>query len=212
LVGRSTSRQPGLRYVAIADDLRGLITSGRYAAGDRLPSQHELARQYGVSLTTLRAAIDLLEQNGLVQSEHGLGTFVTQPDGREPHALVVDDDPAAVDLLRAVLEGEHMKVTGANSRAEALQSVAEDPVDVVFLDLVMPGGSGVETLGDLRQRGLDVPVVLITGAADARMIASAMEYGPLTLIRKPVQVSQVREVLKSLRLSDRARVDGRRAM
>ncbi|MEX0761754.1 MAG: response regulator [Dehalococcoidia bacterium] len=194
-------RQPGLRYVTIAEDLQRLITEGRYTPGERLPSQHQLARQYGVSLTTLRAAIELLEQGGYVRSEHGLGTFVTKPSSHTVRALVVDDEPAAVHLLRAVLEGDHVEVTGANSKAQALERLGSQEFDVIFLDLVMPGGSGVETLAELHRMGLTPPVVLVTGVADTRMIANAMEYGPLTLIRKPVALSQVRDVLESLRLT-----------
>ncbi|HIN15926.1 MAG TPA: GntR family transcriptional regulator, partial [Dehalococcoidia bacterium] len=50
----------GLRYVSIADDLIRQIESGEVQQGEKLPSQHAMAKQYGVSLTTLRSADDLL--------------------------------------------------------------------------------------------------------------------------------------------------------
>jgi len=61
MVSRAETNSPGLRYVSIANTLQQQIESGEVRYGDRLPSQHEMAKQYGVSLTTLRSAVDLLE-------------------------------------------------------------------------------------------------------------------------------------------------------
>ena len=204
MIGKADSTRPGLRYVTIADDLERVIADGAYAIGDRLPSQHQLAREYGVSLTTLRAAVELLENRGHVRSEHGLGTYVTAASDRNAHALVVDDEPEAIELLKTIMDGESVRVTGARSKAQALQHLSTTQFDAVFLDLVMPGGSGVDALADFKLMELNVPVVLVTGAADAQMIAKAMEYGPLTLLRKPVHVSEVRAVLSALHLNGRA--------
>ena len=192
-------RTPGLRYLAIADDLRRRIESGELKDGEKLPSQPALARQYGVSLTTFRTALGLLISEGYLHSEHGLGTFVSTPATPRLSALVVDDDPATVDLFRAILAEEQVNVTAASSGREALERVAEDRFDMIFLDLVMPEGDGVDTLGRFRNMRLPTPVVVVTGEADADMISRAMAHGPLTLIIKPVQPPQVRELLRSLR-------------
>ena len=64
------------RYHRIADALRGRITSGELTPGARLTSQRALAQQFGVSLMTLRQALELLEREGLIACRHGLGTFV----------------------------------------------------------------------------------------------------------------------------------------
>lgn len=107
MVSNTETNSPGLRYVSIADFLQQQIESGEVQSGERLPSQHEMAKQFGVSLTTLRSAVDLLEQRGLVRSAHGLGTFAQSPEpGTDtPQVLLVDDDPQVVDLLSAILEG-----------------------------------------------------------------------------------------------------------
>ena len=194
-----TGRTPGLRYLAIADDLRRQIRSGELKNGERLPSQPALARQHGVSLTTLRTALGLLASEGYLHSEHGLGTFISTPPNPQFSALVVDDDPASIELVRSILTEEQVRVVAASSGSEALESVTQDRFDVIFLDLVMPQGDGVHTLGRFRKMGLDTPVIVVTGEADAEMIASAMAHGPLTLIIKPVRPAQVRELLRSLR-------------
>ncbi len=62
---------------SIADDLRRRIVTGGLAPGERLPSEPELARTLGVSRSSVRAAITLLEEDGLVQRLHGSGTYVT---------------------------------------------------------------------------------------------------------------------------------------
>ncbi|HET7876154.1 MAG TPA: GntR family transcriptional regulator [Methylomirabilota bacterium] len=67
------------RYHQIAETLRERIASGRPAPGERLGDQRSLAREFGVTLMTLRQALELLERDGLITRRHGLGTFVSRP-------------------------------------------------------------------------------------------------------------------------------------
>ena len=67
---------------AVAAELSRLITEGGYDPGDRLPTERELREQFSVGQSTMREALRSLEADGLVRSEHGVGTFVTKPDGR----------------------------------------------------------------------------------------------------------------------------------
>src|SRR5439155_16601116 len=67
------------RYHQIAHSLRERIAEGRPAAGQRLDNQRSLAREFGVTLMTLRQALELLERDGLITRRHGLGTFVAFP-------------------------------------------------------------------------------------------------------------------------------------
>jgi len=67
-------RQP--KYLRIHGDLRERIASGRWPPGSPLPAQRELADQFGVSIMTLRQALQLLTDEGLVEPRHGSGTFV----------------------------------------------------------------------------------------------------------------------------------------
>lgn len=62
----------------VSDDLREQITAGRFPAGTRLPSELELAGQYGVSRITIRHAIKALADEAVLQVVHGRGTFVTE--------------------------------------------------------------------------------------------------------------------------------------
>ena len=71
------SRVP--RYHQIAQTLRDRIVAGGHSSGKRLDNQRSLAREFGVTLMTLRQALDLLERDGLIARRHGLGTFVARP-------------------------------------------------------------------------------------------------------------------------------------
>ena len=67
------------RYHRIADTLRERIRGGEWAPGAPLPNQRRLAREFGVTLMTLRQALQLLERDDLITRRHGLGTFVAAP-------------------------------------------------------------------------------------------------------------------------------------
>jgi GntR family transcriptional regulator len=67
------------RYHRIAESLRERIRGGEWAAGAPLPNQRRLARDFGVTLMTLRQALELLERDHLITRRHGLGTFVAAP-------------------------------------------------------------------------------------------------------------------------------------
>ena len=71
------SRVP--RYHRIADALRERIRLGELASGARLDNQRQLAKSFGVTLMTLRQALELLEREHLITRRHGLGTFVAAP-------------------------------------------------------------------------------------------------------------------------------------
>src|SRR5438876_6874466 len=67
------------RYQGIAEDLRARIQGGHHAPGARLDTQRQLATSFGVTLMTLRQALDVLEREKLIERRHGLGTFVAAP-------------------------------------------------------------------------------------------------------------------------------------
>ncbi|MGW3626939.1 GntR family transcriptional regulator [Streptomyces sp. NPDC000880] len=87
------------RRHVIADDLRDQIASGRIKAGERLPSEAQLATRYAVSTPTLRSALAVLQGEGIVEKIHGKGNFVRHPlrrityvgGDREPDAKTATD-------------------------------------------------------------------------------------------------------------------------
>jgi GntR family transcriptional regulator len=65
-------------HLQISEQIRGWLTAGKYQPGDRLPSEAQLVEQFAVSRITIRRALSNLVQQGLIQSQHGKGVFVTQ--------------------------------------------------------------------------------------------------------------------------------------
>ncbi|WP_280406616.1 winged helix-turn-helix domain-containing protein [Nocardia carnea] len=85
------------RYALIADDIRAKISRGDYAPGDQLPTKAQLMEQWKAALNTVARAITELQQEGLVQTIHGVGSFVQAP---EP----VTEDEDEITQLRARIE------------------------------------------------------------------------------------------------------------
>jgi GntR family transcriptional regulator len=78
---RINHRAPRLLWLQLADDLRAEIDSGDLPPGARLPSEAEMAEQYGVSRDTVRRATAELASDGLLVVLHGRGTFVVEQSG-----------------------------------------------------------------------------------------------------------------------------------
>ena len=113
--------------------------------------------------------------------------------------LVVDDEPDIRDLLRGVLEFEGYEVDEAADGDEALAAVADDPPDVVLLDVMMPGPDGFEVLAELKQPthpGASIPVLMLTArGGDLDRIRGGIE-GAVRYIVKPFALSDLREAVR----------------
>jgi GntR family transcriptional regulator len=139
--------QPGrARHEQLADWLRVQITSGKYAAHDQLPSEHELGDRFGVSRITVRRSLATLEHEGLIYRRQGLGSFVAQP--RLPQGLVRLTD-FAQDMARAGLVATSRVLFHAPVAAPAGVAAA----------LGLEAGTTVIRLDRLRL-GNDTPIAL----------------------------------------------------
>jgi FixJ family two-component response regulator len=101
--------------------------------------------------------------------------------------LVADDDDFMRDLLRRVLAGAGMQVASYGSAAELLGAGDLASATVLLLDVKMPGMSGLHLQAELGRRGIDVPVVFVSGAADLATAVTAMRNGAADFIEKPFQ-------------------------
>src|SRR5215831_1147013 len=96
--------------------------------------------------------------------------FRRQATIRPVSILVVDDDPMIRELFSSALQNRHGRVVTAADGNEALAIVRETEVDLVLLDLVMPGLSGVETFSELRAIRPGLPVIIATGHPDSELM------------------------------------------
>jgi len=99
--------------------------------------------------------------------------------------LVVDDDEGVRNLLRRILEETGYQVTTAADGEEALYEVALGEVEVVLLDIKMPGMSGMEVLKKLDEDSLGVCVIMVTSVVDTETAVEAMKLGAYDYIIKP---------------------------
>ena len=106
--------------------------------------------------------------------------------------LIVDDDDAVRDVLYDLLGDEHLCHSAATAE-QALAFLREQPYDVVLTDISMPGLSGVELLGHLRQSRPDTPVIIISGIGDRAHAEGLRRLGAFDFIYKPFQLRTVEE-------------------
>lgn len=123
------------------------------------------------------------------------------------HVLVVDDDPTIRQLHVAILEHAGYAVTAVGSGEHALAVVDESDVALVLLDSRMPGLSGLEVLGALRERGLALPVILVTGATEIEDRVEGLERGADDYITKPVDVRELVARTRALLRGRQAAID-----
>jgi DNA-binding NtrC family response regulator len=100
--------------------------------------------------------------------------------------LVVDDDPAARSALGGLLETQGYQIDSAADGQAALERLVELPPDAIVTDLDMPVMNGMQLIGELRSRGFDVPVIVVTSASEVSSAVGAMRAGANDYINKPV--------------------------
>lgn len=107
--------------------------------------------------------------------------------------LVVDDDPTQRRLLQAAVEkaGFACRVAPDGESGLAMARNAADGVDVMLLDLVMPGMSGMDVLGSLQEVRPDLPVMVLTASGSIDTVVQAMRAGAIDFFVKPVSPERV---------------------
>jgi len=124
---------------------------------------------------------------------------VSEPTGRA-RVLVADDEASIRFVLREALEEAGHDVVDVDSGDAAWQALAEGGFAIAFLDIRMPGPSGLELLDRLRGSGSDVAVVVITAQNTLENAVEAMKRGALDYLVKPFQMAEVlAAVQKALR-------------
>jgi CheY-like chemotaxis protein len=117
--------------------------------------------------------------------------------------LVVDDLPANRDLMARRLERSGFRVLSASSGPEALDLLRHRPVDLVLLDIMMPGMTGIEVLRTLRvsEATRTLPVIMVTAKTDSEDVVEALSLGANDYVTKPVDypvaLARIRKELRA---------------
>lgn len=118
----------------------------------------------------------------------------------DKHILVVDDDTRLRSLLQRYLREQNFLVSAAKDAAEAEAFLKQYAFDILIMDIMMPNVSGTEFLHQQRQKGNDVPVILLTAMGESTDRVNGLELGADDYIPKPFEpkelVLRINNILK----------------
>ena len=109
--------------------------------------------------------------------------------------LCVDDEPAVRDVLVRTLTRMGHQATAVEGALQALQSLAGEDVDLVITDWTMPGVSGLDLIGLLKDQGYDTPVVMLTAFGSIEHAVAAIQAGAINYLLKPFSIEQLQHVV-----------------
>jgi excisionase family DNA binding protein len=115
-----------------------------------------------------------------------------------PRVLVVDDHDVVRATLTDLLGTVQREILAAASGEEALAILKMTDVDLVLLDLSLPGVDGVETFRQIQALRPGVPVIIVTGYPDSPLMAQALDIGPFTAMRKPIHLDQMNRIVERI--------------
>ena len=125
------------------------------------------------------------------------------------HLLIVDDDASTLASLARAFRLAGHEATVCDNAARALELLKSQPFDMLLSDVVMPGKDGLALLEDLRNLGISLPVVMVSGQASIEMAVRATRLGAVDFLEKPLSSDKllltVDNVLKLKRLEDENR-------
>ncbi len=105
--------------------------------------------------------------------------------------LVIEDDPAVAESLRASLTREGFAVTCARTGTEGVASAQKDPPQLVLLDIRLPDGSGFDFCRQMRQMGMRLPIVMLTARRDELDKVLGLEMGADDYVTKPFSLREL---------------------
>jgi EAL domain-containing protein (putative c-di-GMP-specific phosphodiesterase class I) len=121
----------------------------------------------------------------------------SRPSGTlRPRILVVDDEPTLRRAITRTLEDAGFEVHAAEDGAQAMQLLDQHSFDAVLTDVAMPGMDGIALLRAVRERDLEVPVVLMTGKPGVESASEAVFYGACEYLIKPMSNAQLESTVR----------------
>jgi CheY-like chemotaxis protein len=118
-------------------------------------------------------------------------------ESRPKRVLVVDDDPQIREVITGVLDSIGYSVTGASGAEPAMNLLSASPPDVILTDIHMAEGDGFALINAVRERGLDIPVVAMSGGSGSGIdhLEYARKLGAVAIVDKPFRRSHLAEAI-----------------
>jgi len=112
--------------------------------------------------------------------------------------LLVDDEPSIVNSLRGSLEDEGHIVLTASDGDRALEIVKSHPVDIIFLDIWLPGIDGIQTLKAVKEYNSAIDVIIMTGHGTVNTAVQAVKNGAFDFLEKPFSLDAVMDITRKI--------------
>ena len=122
-----------------------------------------------------------------------------------PKVFIIDDDAGVRAAIQGLLKSEGLQSEGFESAEEFLRTKRPDGPSCLILDVSLPGINGLEFQQQLKDAGLQVPIIFITGHGDIPMSVKAMKSGALEFLTKPFRDDTLLEAIRQALAKDSAR-------
>lgn len=130
-----------------------------------------------------------------------------QAPAMAPSVLVVEDEPGIVDFVKRGLQAEGFSVQAAFDGAEGRRLALTESFDVVVLDLMLPGVSGMDILEHLREAKPELPVIVLTARGDVEDRVAGLDAGAVDYLVKPFSLAELLARMRAqLRMAAQASV------
>ena len=111
---------------------------------------------------------------------------------------IVDDDERICQMFKTVLNEEGINVDYALSGHKAVEMLISNNYNMLFIDMVMPGINGLQTIEEIRKFNSNIPVVVITGYKVVNLMEPAKKLNIYKTIDKPIYISQIINVINDI--------------
>ena len=110
--------------------------------------------------------------------------------------LIIDDEPQLVKSISVRFKASGYEVVSAGDGVSGINKFKEEPPDLVILDIMMPGLSGLDTLRELKQLNAAVPVIMLTAYGTPQSAIEALRLGAYDHLAKPFNTETLLEMIK----------------
>jgi excisionase family DNA binding protein len=116
----------------------------------------------------------------------------------QPTVLVVDDDESLQNLFKLFLRKIGFSRVVVGTVKEALAAIEKQKFDLVFLDLKLPDGPADDVYDAIKAEQPECSIIIITGYPDSAMLDRILVKGPITVLKKPLKIEQLKETVRIL--------------
>ena len=118
-------------------------------------------------------------------------------NSQEDPIFIVDDDQGILESFDAML-GDDYHLIMIDNGTEAIERIDLQSPSLLFLDIKIPGPNGLEVLANLRAKGIDTQVVVVTALAQDQYQKTAEKYGVYKYLHKPLDVDEIQEIARAV--------------